>query len=71
MDDKGASKGVVADSSKDPVNILNSILQPSGQRQVSENQIMIILTLLAGAQDPLWCRASRPCWPSAPAAASS
>lgn len=52
MDDKGASKAAVASSSKDPVNILNSILQPSGQRQVSENQIMIILDALAGAQDP-------------------
>jgi len=51
MDDKGASKGVAVNSYKDPVNILNSILQPSGQRQVSENQIMIILDALAGAQD--------------------
>ena len=53
MDENGASKGVVADSSKDAVNILNSILQLSGQRQVSENQIMIILDALAGAQDPV------------------
>jgi hypothetical protein len=53
MDDKGSSKSVVANSSKDPVNILNAILQPSGQRQVSENQIMIILDALAGAQDPV------------------
>ncbi len=52
MDDKGASKGGVANSSKDPVNILNSLLHLSGQRQVSENQIMIILDALAGAQDP-------------------
>jgi len=52
MDDKGSSKGVVANSSKDPVNILNSILQLSSRRQVSQNQIMIILDALAGAQDP-------------------
>jgi hypothetical protein len=52
MDDKGASKGVVADSTKDAVSILNSILELSGQRQVSQNQIVIILDALAGAQDP-------------------
>jgi hypothetical protein len=51
MGDKGALKGVAANSSKDPVNILNSILQPSSRRQVSEHQIMIILDALAGAQD--------------------
>lgn len=53
MDDEGVSKSVGSkDSSKDAVEILNSILEPSGQRQVSETQIMIILDALAGAQDP-------------------
>lgn len=52
MDDTGGSKGVVANSSRDAVSILNSILELSGQRQVSQSQIMIILDALAGAQDP-------------------
>lgn len=52
MDNNGATEGVAANSSKDPMNILNSILQLSGRRQVSETQIMIILDALAGAQDP-------------------
>jgi hypothetical protein len=52
MDDNGDSKGAFVNTSKDPVEILNSILESSGQRQVSENQIMIILDALAGAQDP-------------------
>jgi hypothetical protein len=34
------------------VEILNSILEPSNQRQISESQIMLILDALAGAQDP-------------------
>ncbi len=52
MDDEGVSKSAASnDSSKDAVEILNSILEPSGQRQVSETQIMIILDALAGAQD--------------------
>jgi hypothetical protein len=52
MDETRDSKGVLASTSKDAVNILNSILKLSGQRQVSEHQIMIILDALAGAQDP-------------------
>ena len=53
MDDEGVSKSDTSnDSSKDAVEILNSILEPSDQRQVSEPQIMIILDALAGAQDP-------------------
>ena len=53
VDDEGVSKSAASnDSSKDAVEILNSILEPSGQRQVSETQIMIILDALAGAQDP-------------------
>ena len=53
VDDEGVSKSDASkDSSKDAVEILNSILEPSGQRQVSETQIMIILDALAGAQDP-------------------
>jgi len=53
VDDEGVSKNAASkDSSRDAVEILNSILEPSGQRQVSETQIMIILDALAGAQDP-------------------
>jgi hypothetical protein len=51
--DEGVSKNAAArESTRDAVEILNSILEPSGQRQVSETQIMIILDALAGAQDP-------------------
>lgn len=51
--DEGVSKSAAAKNfSGDAVDILNSILEPSGQRQVSETQIMIILDALAGAQDP-------------------
>ena len=53
VDDDGVAKSAAAkDSSRDAVAILNSILEPSGQRQVSETQVMIILDALAGAQDP-------------------
>lgn len=52
-DDEGVAKSAAAkDASRDAVEILNSILEPSGQRQVSATQIMIILDALAGAQDP-------------------
>jgi hypothetical protein len=51
--DEGVSKSTASKNpSRDAVEILNSILEPSGQRQVSEDQIMIILDALAGAQDP-------------------
>jgi hypothetical protein len=40
------------DSSKEAVDILNSILEASSQRQISEPQILMILDALAGAQDP-------------------
>lgn len=53
MDDEGVPKNAASkDASRDAVEILNSILEPLGQRQVSETQIMIILDALAGAQDP-------------------
>jgi hypothetical protein len=53
VDDEGVAKSAAAkDSPRDAVAILNSILEPSGQRQVSETQVMIILDALAGAQDP-------------------
>ena len=47
------SKGTTSpDSSKEAVDILNSILEASSQRQISEPQILLILDALAGAQDP-------------------
>lgn len=53
IDDESVSKSASSkDPSRDAVDILNSILEPSGQRRVSETQIMIILDALAGAQDP-------------------
>ncbi len=39
-------------SPRDALHLLNSILELSGQRTVSQPQIMIILDALAGAQDP-------------------
>ncbi len=37
---------------RDALLLLNSILEPSSRKQVSESQLMIILDALAGAQDP-------------------
>jgi hypothetical protein len=37
---------------RDALDLLNSILEPSSRKQVSESQLMIILDALAGAQDP-------------------
>lgn len=53
MNEDEASSAVVAkDPLQDALHLLNSILNLSDQRKVSEPQIMIILDALAGAQEP-------------------
>lgn len=44
--------GVFKGASRDALELLNAILETSPQRMVSDNQVMIILDALAGAQDP-------------------
>lgn len=44
--------GVFKGPSLDALQLLNAILETSPQRMVSDNQVMIILDALAGAQDP-------------------
>lgn len=44
--------GVFKGPSPDALQLLNAILETSPQRMVSDNQVMIILDALAGAQDP-------------------
>ncbi len=44
--------GVLKGPSLDALQLLNAILETSPQRMVSDNQVMIILDALAGAQDP-------------------
>jgi hypothetical protein len=53
MDSQRVSKSATFQTpSRAAVDILNSILEPSNPRQVSEPQILLILDALAGAQDP-------------------
>jgi hypothetical protein len=47
-----ARPGVFKGASRDALELLNAILETSPQRMVSDNQVMIILDALAGAQDP-------------------
>jgi hypothetical protein len=44
--------GVFKGPALDALQLLNAILETSPQRMVSDNQVMIILDALAGAQDP-------------------
>jgi hypothetical protein len=46
-----ATSGVFKGPSPDALQLLNAILETSPQRMVSDNQVMIILDALAGAQD--------------------
>lgn len=43
---------MIANTPRDALHLLNSILELSDQRKVSTPQVMIILDALAGAQDP-------------------
>jgi hypothetical protein len=53
MDHKPVSNSPAAqEPAREAADILNSILEPSNPRQVSEQQILLILDALAGAQDP-------------------
>jgi len=53
MTEKDAAKpGAFKGASRDALQLLNAILETSPQRMVSDNQVMIILDALAGAQDP-------------------
>ncbi|MBI5578040.1 MAG: hypothetical protein HY895_02725 [Deltaproteobacteria bacterium] len=53
MTEKDVAKiGVFKGPSPDALHLLNAILETSPQRMVSDNQVMIILDALAGAQDP-------------------
>jgi hypothetical protein len=47
-----SSNGNPTESSRDAVSLLNSILELSGRRRVTETQIAIILDALAAAQNP-------------------
>jgi hypothetical protein len=52
MTEKDVAKiGVFKGPSRDALQLLNAILETSPQRMVSDNQVMIILDALAGAQD--------------------